>query len=171
MSVRKFHINPKTGDVGRCFAQGDTCPFGSVLTHFYDENSAWRASEIKLKEFHEWTAQSRIPQDPNWFTVNVLYPNENKIFSAFSLAKPGHHLLLEFEDGWIYEKVDTELWKNIKGTPGERFSPRPEIEGEIYHTVDLDARVFANGARIESTEGLPYYEINWPGTKFNSIRG
>ena len=45
-----FHINPETGETGKCSALADKCPFGSTDEHFTSLVAAKNASEILLSD-------------------------------------------------------------------------------------------------------------------------
>lgn len=47
MAVGQFHINPKTGDIGRCTAK-IACPYGELGEHFSSKEDALRANEQYL---------------------------------------------------------------------------------------------------------------------------
>lgn len=170
MSVRKFHINPSTGDIGRCFSQANKCPFGSTGMHFYEEDKAYAAADLKLKEFHDWTSRSLVPQKTGWFTVHVFDPvKKPTLISPLMEARQGHHLVLE--NGWIYEKAEDYMGLNWRAIEGKKFLPNSPIEpGKLYQDDVFGRFIRDVGARIELTENMPHYEIRWPGSSGNPIR-
>jgi hypothetical protein len=46
-----FHVNPETGDVGRCKATKGNCPFGSVEEHYASADDARSAFEASNESF------------------------------------------------------------------------------------------------------------------------
>lgn len=162
MGVRKYHINPQTGDVGRCFSQYDKCPFGNLGMHFYEEKAAWNAAATKLEEFHNWTSLSAVPQVEPWFTVDVINPREkHDIVHSVAGSQPGHHLVME--NGWIYERA--EEWRKWQALSGEMFIPTNPIEiGEVYDVWDFYDHLDRVGGRIETTPDLLPFNIPWPGS-------
>lgn len=161
MSVRKWHINPQSGEVDRCWAYpANDCVFGTLSAHFYDEKKAWASAAKKMKEFQQWNELSAVPQEEGWFTVYVVDPtmkNHQRI-SPLQKAQPGHRLILE--NGWIYENTARYEWKAISG---ESILPSAPIRpGKTYEIEDLWSVIARSGARIESNPTLPPFPIEWP---------
>jgi DNA ligase (NAD+) len=48
--VAKFHVNPETGETGKCSAVADKCPFGTADEHFTSLEGATKASEALLAD-------------------------------------------------------------------------------------------------------------------------
>lgn len=157
-AIKKYHINPKTGEVGVCNSRLGRCPFGTPLMHFYSEDEARGAANRTLQRFYEFTSKSLIPQDPNWFTVHIFEPGPRMNFTGpLRRTEPGHHLVIE--NGWILEKVDEPRKWQLLGSALPQFpSPSPGLifsHDAFYY--DLSTR----GGRIESAEGLPHFHIEW----------
>jgi len=51
--MKKFHVNPKTGNPGACSASEDKCPFGDANEHYSSADAARAAYEAKQKTFPE----------------------------------------------------------------------------------------------------------------------
>lgn len=48
--MARFHVNPETGEAGKCSAVADKCPFGTVDEHFPSLEVATKASEALLAD-------------------------------------------------------------------------------------------------------------------------
>lgn len=51
--MKKFHVNPETGEVGKCSASKRACPLGESSLHFESESLAKQASEKMLSQRFE----------------------------------------------------------------------------------------------------------------------
>jgi hypothetical protein len=64
----KFHINPKTGEPGKCSAENGNCPFGSADEHYTSAEAARTAFEKSNETFSlslkEMNAQAKTTDDP-----------------------------------------------------------------------------------------------------------
>ena len=54
-----FHINPETGNSGKCSAQAGNCPFGGEDIHFSTAEDARKAYESSM-EGNTWPTQAQI---------------------------------------------------------------------------------------------------------------
>lgn len=43
--MAKYHVNPKTGEIGECHAEQGKCPFGNVSSHFTSEEKAQKVTD------------------------------------------------------------------------------------------------------------------------------
>jgi len=72
MSSGLYHINPATGDPGKCSAKKGNCPFGGDDEHYTSSESAREAYEVKseaakdysLKAWHR-KSTSKVNTVPN----------------------------------------------------------------------------------------------------------
>lgn len=66
--MAKFHINPKTGEPGKCSADNGNCPFGSADQHYTSIDAARAAFEENNSTFplslKEMNAQAKATADP-----------------------------------------------------------------------------------------------------------
>lgn len=158
MPIVKYHINPKTGDVGACNFRLGRCPYGTPLMHFYREDEARDAALRTLSRFQKFTAKSVVPQDPNWFTVHIFEPGPRMNFTGpLKRTQPGHRLVIE--NGWTLEKTDEpRKWQILSSSLPQYPSPRP---GLIVNHDTFYYDLSTLGGRIESAEGLAIYELEW----------
>lgn len=82
-----YHINPETGDPGKCSAGQGHCPFGNDDTHYTSAESAREAFEIKSeiekeKALTAWKRKVSPVKEPTASTVNAV--------SSHGFAFSGH---------------------------------------------------------------------------------
>lgn len=155
-TIKRYHVNPRTGDVGQCLSAYDKCPFGSLEVHFYDPQEAWEATAKTLQYFHDFTARSVVPQEPDWFTVHVFAAGSNELTGPLISTKPGHRLAIE--NGWVLEKVDSYSWHMLEAKIADSFAPRI---GSLTMEQRFAGPLQRLGGRIENKEGLSPYPIKW----------
>lgn len=59
--MAKFHINPETGDPGKCSAEDGKCPFGGE--HFASEAEARKSYEVSMNPFSSPEAMKRMQEE------------------------------------------------------------------------------------------------------------
>ncbi len=91
MSKDLYHVNPKTGRVGRCSASREDCPFGTEDSHHGSTAEARAAFERSQEQFLLPTAV-RKGKPVKIFRVGELEPQDRPSFEE--LAR-----VLEFMDG------------------------------------------------------------------------
>lgn len=53
-SMKKFHVNPETGEPGRCRATEGYCPFGDADQHFSSADEARNAYEAQMADYEDY---------------------------------------------------------------------------------------------------------------------
>lgn len=161
----KFHINPATGEVGRCTAEFGKCPFGPIERHFRREDEARRAVETKMSSFEEWTARSNVPQTPGWHTEHVFDPRNPKTYEEATWwlrreVPEGTRLIIE--NGWILKKTQhPEYWEFIAGKNDDRPSFLRLNRDGLNKDTKFMAALENFGGRLEFTDGIKPMPINW----------
>lgn len=88
----KFHINPTTGDAGKCSATKGQCPFGGESEHYTSADAARSAYENKQGEQAELEAAQK---DLNTYGANSnVFRTWGKIHSDFKTTTDGKRRVL-----------------------------------------------------------------------------
>lgn len=99
--MSKFHINPVTGNVGRCRAAKGECPFGGPQKHFATEREAAENYEVVMGELTlpEPTVKELIAED-------MIQAAEREAALENSLASRGVRQITHPLKGHFYDVVD-----------------------------------------------------------------
>jgi hypothetical protein len=62
--MSKFHINPATGEVGKCSSTKGKCPFGTAEEHYTSQEAASAAYEESMKGHAVKSAVKKSPKTP-----------------------------------------------------------------------------------------------------------
>ena len=161
--MAKFHVNPKSLEVGKCRAQKDGCPFGGAEEHFSNAKAAGAFAE----------SQALMPESHRKGTKNLRDGAFMYGVKSFSDAPGGTKVdiggfryLKLANDSWgkgISEEHFTDLQMDALGTgyvstDGYDFSPVHTTESLKEQTSQLlvkELTRFTRTRTLESASGAP----------------
>ena len=175
-----WHIDPLVRIPTKCDYPPGKCKFGNGNQHFLKESDARAAADAKLATWAEFMRNTKVPQDPGYFTEYVFFPNDEQTkldaidllgFHEPSLAE-GTRLVIE--NGWVLELT----------TPGENYKDWRLLQtdetiykntwmdgeiGKIHNELTLHGHLKKYGGRLEVPHGTTPINIKWrdePGGRF-----
>lgn len=83
--MAKYHINPATGDPGRCMARSGHCPFGGDETHYSTKAEAREAYSIEM--------------DADWMAKGLPDLSTDELIARFEEGQVQAQELVD--DGWL----------------------------------------------------------------------
>lgn len=156
----KFHINPTTGDAGKCSATQGKCPFGGESEHYTSAEAARSAYESKQGEAK--TLES-ARNDLELYGENAaVFQTWGKIHSDFKTNTDGKRKVLANGAGlgtvltpWHGPKVLEQL-KNSNTVAAPVIEPTANMGGWSMTAEQLELENVAKGERYYDKFGSAY---------------
>lgn len=155
-----YHINPKTGNPGRCRAELGNCPFGGAEEHYDSVESAAKAYEERMENIELFLHYSAVPVTA-----------KTRVLTTYShLQEPDE----EASPGFITRgRMVAMLHGDVPVQDGTRLviengtvaeAKRNEVTGELLWQV-VDNREFFDTKDIQSIHGtnLVFSMLSWGG--------
>ena len=175
-----WHIDPLVRSPTKCEYPPGKCKFGNGNQHFLRESDARVAAEAKLATWAEFMRNTKVPQDPGYFTEYVFFPNDEQTkLDAIALLGPYEPSLAEgtrlvMENGWVLELTtpgqNYKFWRLLQTDEAIYKSSWPVREiGDTLNVLDLHGKLVRCGGRLEVPHGTTPINIKWrdePGGRF-----
>ncbi len=148
--MAKFHLNPTTGEPGKCSAEQGNCPFSSADDHFDSAEDAREVAEELYGGFDRWN----IPTEEQDGALAVkLYPDYlmNVEYDDFSYAQAGQmakYMATNDESFTVTEDSRYDATIHFKKEEGEK-----ELEIRIYAKRNrVSHEIFIDGESVRETD-------------------
>ncbi len=151
--MAKYHINPKTGNVGRCRAL-QTCPFGDLESdHFSTPEEARTAYERKMTVISQWEEREALAS-PEEYLLESL-----KVGDRILLPPPTPPMDGSYYSGWVEDNtLSAEVIGTGKGYVVARYeNGHVDQAGETI--VDLDEESYWLPASRAATDSRSASEL------------
>lgn len=138
MAIKRYHVNPETGNSGICLAQR-RCRFGADSFHYpsaYDARARYERDMLKQQMINNQVSPGTVTKLPDGI---ITGDNKSAVVPAgdYFLCDPYIALATRDQEGWnnVVETIDkTYGWENDIADPDEQKVP---IIGVMFNNAPL----------------------------------